>query len=205
VVSNSVSWLDDLALLTVLPALPVTSAGLGRRPVLGRLLRRAGVVLLDPARPRDLPTAVGQVADALRAGSAVSVHPEATASCGAEPGRFRPAFLQAAVDAAAPVCPVALRYRVHRGAGSAVAGQPAGEPLLRSLSRVLATRGLVVEVHLLPALDPAGAGRRELAVLAEHAVAAVTGTRPPVVPVQPPRPRAAADAPARRQGAASAA
>nr|WP_246214668.1 lysophospholipid acyltransferase family protein [Modestobacter muralis] len=205
VVANSVSWVDDLALLTVVPGLPVITTGPGRRPVLGGLLRRAGAVPIDPARLHALPAAVGQVADALRGGSTVSVRPEGTTSCGVELGRFRPAFLQAAVDVGAPVCPVAVRYRVDGGAGTAVAGRLAGEPFRRSVSRVLAARGLVVEVHLLPALDPAGADRRALAALAEYAVAAVTEARPLLVAAHPRRPRVPAPLPARRRGAASAA
>jgi hypothetical protein len=113
-------------------------------------------------------------------------------------GRFRPAFFQAAVDAAAPVCPVAVRYRADGGAGTAVAAYLGGESLHRSLARVLATRGLVVEVHLLPALDPAGADRRELAALAEYAIAEVTEARPPVVTAHPRLPRVPTPAPVRR-------
>jgi hypothetical protein len=63
---------------------------------------------------------------------------------------------------------------------------------------VLATRGLVVEVHLLPALDPAGADRRELAALAEYAIAEVTEARPPVVTAHPRLPRVPTPAPVRR-------
>jgi 1-acyl-sn-glycerol-3-phosphate acyltransferase len=179
VVSNHVSWLDGLALLTVVPGVPVAKREIGTWPIMGRLVHRTGVVPLDRARIRTLPGAVEQVADLLRAGTTVTVHPEGTTSCGVGLGRFRPAFLQAAVDVTAPVCPVALRYRVDGGAGSAVAAHLGGEPLWRSVARVVATRGLVVEVHLLPALDPAGADRRELAALAEYAVAAVTEALPP--------------------------
>ena len=200
VVANSVCWVDGLALLTVVPGLPVVTTGPGRTPLVGGLLRRAGAIRLDPARPHALSGAVDRVADALRAGCPVSVHPEGTTARGAQLGRFRPAFLQAAVDAAAPVCPVAVRYRVEGGSGRAVAGQLAGEPFLRGLARVVAARGLVVEVHLLPALSPDGADRRELAALAEYAVAAVTEAGP-LVPVHPRLPRL----PARRRGAASAA
>jgi 1-acyl-sn-glycerol-3-phosphate acyltransferase len=185
VVANHVSWLDGLALLTVVPGVPVAEREVGSRPVVGRLLRRTGVVLLDRSRVRTLPGAVGQVTGLLRGGTSVTVHPEGTTSCGVELGRFRPAFFQAAVDAAAPVCPVAVRYRVDGGAGSAVA--LGGEPLRRDLARVVATRGLVVEVHLLPALDPAAADRRELAALAEYAIAAVTEAQPPMVTAPPRR------------------
>ena len=207
VVSNHVSWVDDLALLTVVPGVPVAKREVGDWPLVGALARRAGVVLLDRARIRTLPATVAQVAGTLRAGTPVTVHPEGTTSCGVELGRFRPAFFQAAVDAAAPVCPVAVRYRVAGGSASAVAGFLADEPLLRSIARVLATRGLVVEVHLLPALQPAGADRRELAALAEYAVAAVTEARPPVVRAHPRVPRVPVRLPAtpRPRGAARAA
>ncbi|MCU1606539.1 MAG: plsC [Modestobacter sp.] len=98
VVANSISWVDDLALRTVVPGLPVA--------------RSAGTALL-----------------------------------------------QAAVDAGDVVCPVAVRYRVDGEAGSAIAASLAGARSWRSLARVVAIRGLVVEVHLLPAIDPAGGAR----------------------------------------------
>jgi 1-acyl-sn-glycerol-3-phosphate acyltransferase len=199
IVTNSISWLDGLALLTVVPGVPVAERGW--------LASRAGAVQLDRARPGAVPGTVRQVTGLLRAGTSVTIRPEGTTSCGVELGRFRPALFQAAVDAAAPVCPVAVRYRVDGGAGSAVAASLAGEPPWRTAARVVATRGLVVEVHLLPALDPAGADRRELAALAEYAIAAVTEARPPVVTAHPRRSRVPAPVPrpARRPGAASAA
>lgn len=182
VVSNWVSWVDELALLTVVPGVPVAD-----REIWGRPARRAHGVLLDRARPRTLPGTVDQVGALLDTGTSVTVRPEGTTSCGAGLGRFRPAFFQAAVDTAAPVCPVAVRYRVDGGAATAVAASPAGESRRRSVARVVAARGLVVEVHLLPALDPVGADRRELAALAEYAIAAVTEARPPVAAAHPRR------------------
>lgn len=189
VVGNHVSWVDDLAMLTVVPGVPVADRAVGDWPVVGALARRAGAVLLDRTRMRSLPGTVARTAILLRSGTAVTVHPEGTTACGVELGRFRPAFFQAAVDAAAPVCPVAVRYRVHGGAATAVAFSLADESLWRSVARVVAVRGLVVEVHLLPALDPVGADRCELAALAEYAVAAVTEARSPVVATHPRRPR----------------
>jgi hypothetical protein len=74
----------------------------------------------------------------------------------------------------APVCPVAVRYRVEgTAAGRTLAGHLAAGPLWRGVARVVATRDVVVEVHLLPALPAAGASARELAALAEYAVADV--------------------------------
>jgi 1-acyl-sn-glycerol-3-phosphate acyltransferase len=205
VVANHVSWLDSLALLTVVPGVPVAKREIGDWPLVGPLLRGAGVVLLDRARVRALPGTVAEASGLLRAGTSVTVHPEGTTACGVELSRFRPAFFQAAVDAGAPVCPVAIRYRADGGAGTAAPAYLGPESLRRSLARVVATRGLVVEVHLLPALDPAGADRRELAALAEYAIAAVTEARPPVVTAHPRRPRVPAPRPVRRLRSARAA
>ncbi|PRY40245.1 hypothetical protein LY71_12086 [Geodermatophilus tzadiensis] len=78
----------------------------------------------------------------LRRGDTVVTSPGGTTGGG--PGRFRPDALAPAVDAQAAVCPVAVR--------------PAA--------------GDVVEVHLLPALEP-GRAARPLAALAGYAVAHV--------------------------------
>ncbi|NEM06811.1 1-acyl-sn-glycerol-3-phosphate acyltransferase [Geodermatophilus normandii] len=184
VVSNHVSWLDDLALAALLPGIrPVAKAEVADWPVVGTWARRTGVVLHDRTRLSTLPATVAETSALLRAGQAVGVHPEGTTACGARLGRFRPAFFQAAVDAAAPVLPVALRYRTAAGP-TTLAGYLGDDPLWRSLRRVAAADGLVLEVHVLPALRP-GHDRRELAALAEYSVAGVVEAGAPVVPAHP--------------------
>lgn len=185
IVANHISWLDDVALLALLPGVrPVAKAEVADWPVVGRSARRTGTVFLDRARLRSLPGTVQEVAGILRAGESVLVHPEGTTACGTELGRFRPAFFQAAVDADAPVCPLVLRYRVGDGNGTAVAGYFGDDSLLNSMRRVVATAGLVLEVHHLPALQP-GTDRRALAALAEYAIAGVTEARPAFVTAHP--------------------
>jgi 1-acyl-sn-glycerol-3-phosphate acyltransferase len=101
----------------------------------------------------------GEVAALLRRGATVTSHPGGAAADG-EPGRFRARAVAAAVDAQAVVCPVAVRRA-----------------------------GDVVEVHLLPALQPGG-DARALASLAEYAVAHVLEDGSPGhdVPGTPPAP-----------------
>jgi 1-acyl-sn-glycerol-3-phosphate acyltransferase len=102
----------------------------------------------------------GEVAALLRRGGTVTTHPGGAAADG-EPGRFRARAVAAAVDAQAVVCPVAVRHT---------------------------DGGRVVEVHLLPALQP-GSDARALAALAEYAVAHVLEADAPA-PVRPaPAPR----------------
>ncbi|SOD94834.1 lysophospholipid acyltransferase family protein [Blastococcus haudaquaticus] len=178
VVANHVSWVDDVALLALFPRVrPVAKAEVATWPVVGGWARRSGTVFLDRGSLRGLPASVAEVTAILRAGGPVLLHPEGTTACGNELGRFRPAFFQAAVDAGAPVCPVALRYRLDDGRATAAAGYFGGDTLRRSMGRVVGARGLVLEVHQLPALEP-GLDRKELAALAEYAVAQVTEARP---------------------------
>jgi hypothetical protein len=71
---------------------------------------------------------------------------------------------------------VAIRYRTESGAS------PAAVPvdsLWHCLTHAAATRGLVIEVHLLPALSPTGADPRTLAALSEYAVGSVIAADPP--------------------------
>lgn len=176
VVANHVSWLDDVALMAVFPALrPVAKAEVGGWPLIGAAARRSEAVFLDRGSLRRLPGTVAEVADLLRSGVPVLVHPEGTTSCGTALRRFRPAFFQAAIDAGAPVCPIALRYRTPAGP-TAVAGYLGGDSLGRSLRRVVATRDLVLELHQLAPLHPGG-DRRSLAALAEYAVATAVGVQ----------------------------
>ncbi|SNT01986.1 1-acyl-sn-glycerol-3-phosphate acyltransferase [Geodermatophilus saharensis] len=139
VVANAAGWTDVLALATVVPGTPVVDADLVDTALLRSLTRRGGLLVDDGTG-----AVRGEVAELLRRGATVTAHPGGAATDG-EPGRFRARALAAAVDARAPVCPVAVRH---------------------------ADGDRVVEVHLLPALQP-GADPRPLAALAEYAVAHV--------------------------------
>ncbi|GAA1623595.1 lysophospholipid acyltransferase family protein [Catellatospora bangladeshensis] len=164
-VGNHVSWLD----IVVMTALSgprarlrmVAKTEVADWPVIGRIGRRQRTIFLDRTRPRALPGTVAQVAAALREGYTVQVFPEGTTTCGPHPAPWRAAFLQAAIDAGAPVQSITLRY-THPAAGFV-----GDDTLVESLRRVLAARGLSVAV-LLGAPRPADAPRRDLAARLSH-------------------------------------
>ncbi|MEV4413561.1 lysophospholipid acyltransferase family protein [Catellatospora sp. NPDC049609] len=164
-VGNHVSWLD----IVVMVALSgprgrlrlVAKTEVAAWPVIGRIARRQRTIFVDRSRPRALPGTVAEVAAALREGYAVQVFPEGTTTCGPHPAPWRAAFLQAALDAGAPVQAITLRY-AHPAAGFV-----GDDTLTASLRRVIAARGLSVAV-LLSAPRPADAPRRELAARLSH-------------------------------------
>ncbi|MFD9127360.1 lysophospholipid acyltransferase family protein [Kitasatospora sp. NPDC059571] len=197
-VSNHVSWLDILLLLAVRPGLMLAKTEVRGWPLVGPLAAWGGTVFLDRDRLRSLPGTVEEVAAALRRGERVSAFPEGSTWCGRGGGRFRPALFEAAVRVGAAVEPVAIRYTAADGGPATAAAFVGDDALLPSIGRVVASRGLVAEVVLLPAI-PAGRhpGRRELALAAQRAVRSTLATQAPVP--EPVRTAAAVPVQARRR------
>lgn len=180
VVAQHVSWLDALALPAVAPVSLVARADLAGWPVLGAAARRGHTVFLDRAALRQLPEVVDQVAAALGEGRSTAVFAEGTTWCGTAHGRFRPALLQAAVDAGVDVVPVALRYTGKDGFPTAATAFVGEETFTDSLRRIVGLRGLDLELTVLPAESP-GSDRRELAARCTAAVERVgVGPLPPL-------------------------
>ncbi|MFI9232231.1 lysophospholipid acyltransferase family protein [Streptomyces rimosus] len=171
VVANHISWLDIPALLAVEPVTLLAKREVGDWPLVGTLARRAGTRFIDRAGPRQLPTAVADLADLLRSGRSVAAFPQATTWCSVAHGAFRRATFQAALDAGAPVRPVTIAYE-QLGMPSTVAGFLGDEEFLSSVRRVVGARGLTVRVTVHPPLlpHPGAHDRRTLAALARAAV-----------------------------------
>ncbi len=192
VVANHVSWLDVLALNRVVPVRMLAKTEVAEWPLIGPMASRVGTVFLDRDRLRALPDAVAAVADALRAGGCVGVFAEGTTRCGRDLGRFRPAAFQAALDAGAPVVPVALSYADAEDAPDASAAFVGDDTLLASLVRVAAARRTVLTVRVLPVQVPVhlgGASARSRCEASRRAASALDAALP--APDADPRPRPA--------------
>ncbi|WP_240436882.1 lysophospholipid acyltransferase family protein [Streptomyces sporangiiformans] len=169
-VANHISWLDIPLLAAVRPGRMLAKAEIRQWPVAGPLTASSGALFIERDRLRALPGTVERIADSLRGGAAVVVFPEGSTWCGRAQGHFRRAVFQAALDAAVPVQPVRLHYRIDGGAATTAPAFVGSESLLASVWRVVSARGLVAEVHVQPVLPPGGApDRRALAHAAEAA------------------------------------
>jgi 1-acyl-sn-glycerol-3-phosphate acyltransferase len=172
---NHVSWIEVLAVGTLRPVRMVAKREMGEWPVIGRVARRSGALFVDRAGLRGLRPTVAATADALRDGAEF---PEGTTWCGAAAGPFRRAVFQAAIDAAAPVRPIAVVLRLPGGERATAAAFIGEQTLWDSLLRVLRLPAVDCELTILPVV-PHAADRRELARQAGDAIAAVTGVRHP--------------------------
>ncbi len=174
-VANHVSWLDPLVIAATVPCRPLAKSEIAAWPVIRSLVAGGGAIFIDRDRLSTLPATVRAVADALRAGQSVAAFPEGTTWCGRAVGPFRPAVFQAAIDAGVPVRPIGLKFCDREGdlaTGPAFVGD---DTLLASLGRVIAARGLVVEVTMFPVITYASGGQATRRVLAGIAQATVSG------------------------------
>ncbi|MFF4345975.1 lysophospholipid acyltransferase family protein [Streptomyces sp. NPDC001530] len=182
IVANHISWLDIPLLAAVRPARMLAKTEVRAWPVAGPLAAGGGTLFIERDRLRALPATVDRIAEALRGGAAVVAFPEGSTWCGRAQGHFRRAVFQAALDAGVPVQPVRIRYRLAGGEASTAPAFVGDDPLLVSLWRVAAARGLVAEVEVRPALAAhSHADRRALADAAQggsHRACSPAGAHP---------------------------
>jgi 1-acyl-sn-glycerol-3-phosphate acyltransferase len=162
-VANHVSWLDIPALHASAPRTRfVSKSAVAHWPLLGRLARAGGTLFIERERKRDALRVVHEVADALRKADAVAVFPEGTTGAGHAVLPFHANLLQAAITTDTLIQPVVLRYS-EPGLPVSVAAQYIDDTtLVESVMKVCRARGLVVDVHFLPA-EPSELDRRALA------------------------------------------
>lgn len=170
-VANHISWLDIYLLDAVCPVRFVSKAEVRAWPVIGWLAVKIGTLFIERARRHDTARAGLEVVDALRQGDCVAVFPEGTTSNGTLLRPFHASLLQSAINSGARLWPVAIRY-VHRdGTANLSPAYVDDMSFGTSLFRILNEPDLAAEITYLEPLPVQGRSRRELAALAEKAIA----------------------------------
>ena len=172
-VSNHVSWLDIWALNAVRPMRFIAKSEVRAWPVIGWLSERAGVIFIERAKRLDTARVSEAGTQALLEGHSVCVFPEGTTSDGTHIHPFRSSLLQAAVDASAPVWPVALHYPAPSGGANQAVAYVGEMTLAESLWAVLDQKEIVVRLAFGEPIHAMGRDRRQLAKAAEAAIASL--------------------------------
>ena len=174
-VSNHLSYLDILVLLSVGRFVFVTSREMGRRPLLGVLARLGGCVFVERRNPASIRQDIAQIRLALEQGFQVMLFPEGTSHDGRAVRPFHSALFEAAVEARVPIVPFCVNYRQNDQSLSRPTADKifwyGGAPFLRQAWRLLSVGSLSVRVTRLEPI-PAGAplGRKERARAAEQRI-----------------------------------
>lgn len=189
-VANHISWLDVYLLGAVCPVRFVSKSEVRAWPVIGWLAVRVGTLFIERARRHDTARANQAVVDALRQGDCVAMFPEGTTSNGTLLRPFHASLLQSAINRGVRLWPVAIRYANRDGSVNLTPAYVDDMSFAASMSRILMEPELVAEITYLEPLSVQGRSRRELAVLAETAIANALNLavpcRKPGKPADPP-------------------
>lgn len=173
-VSNHGSWMDISVLHTQRIAGFVAKAEIARWPLVGWLAARAGTIFHQRGSTQSMGTVIEKMTDRLKAGLSVAAFPEGGTAPAGTLKVFHARILQAALDANAPLQPVALRYLRDGRPWFDVAFRP-GESFIGNLWRLLGEHRIDAEVHFLEPVAPSAEGRRRMGDAARARIADALG------------------------------
>ena len=171
-VANHVSWIDIETLHSQRMMGFVAKREIAGWPLVGWLAARGQTIFHQRGNQESLGGVLHEMLARLRDGHAVGVFPEGRTRDGREIGPFHARIFLAAVEAGAPVQPVALRYGEGAAAQAVVAFAP-GESFFANFLRLLGEPARPVEaVFLEPILPGDAEGRRRIAETARERIVA---------------------------------
>lgn len=163
IVANHISWLDVFVINAICPATFVAKDEVARWTGLAWLLARNETLLLRRGSARAARRAAARMAEMLAEGRRLAVFPEGTTTDGSRVLPFHTALLQAAIDAAVAVYPLALSYHDEAGRRCAAAAYVGDTTLWQSLRAIAAARVIEARVKVLAPMSANACTRRELA------------------------------------------
>jgi len=171
-VTNHISWLDVFVLNAIVPMRFVAKAEVRRWPLIGWLCARAQTLFLERGKARDAARLNVHLVQSLRSGECLAIFPEGTTTDGSAVGHFHASLFQPALDAAAAVFPVAIRYQDEQGNRSKAAAYIEEISFGSSMWAILCTPALHVRLIAAPLAEADARDRRSLCRAARHAIAA---------------------------------
>ncbi|GAA4857406.1 lysophospholipid acyltransferase family protein [Luteimonas vadosa] len=169
-VANHVSWVDIVLLHSQRMMGFVAKREIAGWPVVGWMAARGETIFHQRGSQESLGGVLHEMMARLRAGRSVGVFPEGRTRDGHAVGPFHARIFLAAVEAGAPVQPVALRYG-EGGSAQAVVAFTAKENFLQNFLRLLGEPGRVAEVVFLDPIAPGdSSGRRRIAETARDRI-----------------------------------
>ncbi|AXA85590.1 1-acyl-sn-glycerol-3-phosphate acyltransferase [Lysobacter oculi] len=172
-VANHVSWVDIVVLHSTRMMGFVAKREIAGWPLIGWMAARADTIFHQRGSQESLGGVMAQMRGRLETGHSVGAFPEGGTRDGITVGPFHARIFTAAVEAGAPVQPVALRYGEEGAAQTRVAFWP-GENFVQNFLRLLGDPACVADViYLAPILPGDAEGRRRIADTARERIIAV--------------------------------
>lgn len=190
VAANHVSWLDIFVISSVRPTRFVAKGEIRDWPVAGWIAHASGTIFIRREQWRDTARTNEKVRAALAEGDCVGLFPEGLTSEGDTLLKFHSALFEPAVANRAHVHPAAIRYETGEGALCREVSFVGDRTFVESMILVIGQRAVTARLAFAPAIDTAGARRREVTAAARSAIASLLALETPGTP-----PRTAPDPP----------
>jgi 1-acyl-sn-glycerol-3-phosphate acyltransferase len=174
---NHIGYVDVFALASILPCHFVAKAEVTSWPFVGTLFTASGHIGVDRSAKRGLKDITTRVANRLALGDMMCVFLEGTSTGGDRIIPFHSSLAQPAIDAMAPVVPVAIRWRCTRD-DMRVSEDVAywkDHVFAHHVWRLLGLSGVTAEVTFGDPVSSEGHTRKSLAQETRSLVVAMTG------------------------------
>jgi len=147
-VCNHISWLDIVVIHATRHCRFVSKSELREWPLIGTLATGAGTLYIERENRKDAVRMVKEMARALIEGDVLAVFPEGTTGDGFDMLPFHANLIQSAIDANAPVQPLALQFVDAQTNEISLAARFIGDDtLVGSIWSTLNSRGLKAVVQ----------------------------------------------------------
>ncbi|PCI57562.1 MAG: 1-acyl-sn-glycerol-3-phosphate acyltransferase [Methylophilaceae bacterium] len=169
-IANHVSWTDIHALNSIIPLQFIAKSDINNWPIFGYLARKSGTIFINRRSRKDTARIVETTAQHLIMGGNVGFFPEGTTTDGTCLAHFKSSIVQAAINANAPLHPVAIRYPLPNGGVNTQIAYAGDTSFGESMMNILKQKNPVVELHFLAQIDVQSEHRRALSQTAFEAI-----------------------------------
>lgn len=171
VVANHLSWLDIFVINSLSPCRFVAKSDIRSWPLLGWLAERAGTIYISRGSKADVKRIYQYLIDEMAAGERIAFFPEGTTSLQGQVLPFHANLFEAAIHAKVAIQPVALCYLDERGELNSAIEFVGDMSFVASMTQILQSGAVTVELHGLEPIPSTDVHRRELAVAAQKVIA----------------------------------
>ncbi|MEQ1514985.1 MAG: lysophospholipid acyltransferase family protein [Usitatibacteraceae bacterium] len=173
IAANHISWVDIFVINATHPSRFIAKSEIRDWPIAGWLSDKAGTIFIRRTRRSDTAKINQVMHDVLDEGATIGFFPEGTTTAGNKLLKFHTSLFEPAVANHATLAPTAIRYRASDGEPSQAAAFIGDLSFAESIGRIIAEKSMIAEITFAPAITAEGLTRRDLALKAEAAIAAV--------------------------------
>jgi 1-acyl-sn-glycerol-3-phosphate acyltransferase len=176
IIVNHLSYVDVLAMSSIMPAVFITSVEMKHTLLLGAIAKFGGSIFVERRKASGLKQEIESIARVLSQGFSVVLFPEGTTSNGERVQPFKNSLFDSAIRAKSNIFPFCLRYTKVNNRHITIDNRDSvfyhGDmTFCRHLFRLLALRSVDMQVHPLETIRiPAHASRKSLALEAYNAI-----------------------------------